>query len=131
VRPLVSSAAKGFAGIKTSGVVPVDVYGCSVLSSLLRGGEEGLDYVLPSLSKVLLTKIRDPYVILFFMGSFVITCTCIVINHEGSTPSGVLLVQKKELPHNQGKRWQRKMMSRAKIPHFSLVVAEKTKELCM
>jgi len=69
VRPLVSSVAEGFARTKTSGVVPVDVHGCSVPSSLLCDGEQGgLDCVFPFFSKVLLTNARDPYVIFFFSG---------------------------------------------------------------
>lgn len=70
VRPLARSVAEGFAGTKTSGAVPVDVHGCSVPSSLLRGGEEGgLDCVFSFFSKVLLTNVRDPYVFFRFSGS--------------------------------------------------------------
>ena len=68
-RPSGSSGAEDFAGPKTSGFVPVSVYGCSGLSSVLRSGEEeGLDCNWESFSKVLSTKARDPYVISIFYG---------------------------------------------------------------
>ena len=68
-RPYESLSAEGFAGPVASGFVPVADHGCSVLLSLLRAGEEGgLDCFLSSFSKVLLTNVRDLYVIFLFHG---------------------------------------------------------------
>ena len=62
-------AAEGVAGTETSGFVPVEVHGCSVLVSVLLGGEEGgLDCVSIFFSEAFLTNVKDLYVIFLFHG---------------------------------------------------------------
>jgi hypothetical protein len=68
-RPFITVGAESFARMKSSGLVPAVVHGCSAMQFLLRSGEEGgLDCKVKFFSKVFSAFAEDPYVFFTFFG---------------------------------------------------------------